>query len=103
MSVTITFHTLKEKKPAHQESIIWLQKSGSFGFTGYNPRERTVTYDWAEVDEKGQHTGNYCCYDGEEELDGHRLEYYCSGFHLDEDDLWISVDDYWECFERRNK
>ena len=101
MAIQITFYRISEKKPKHNDEIIWLKPTGSFGYYGFEPREITVEYSWTEVDEKGSETGNQCCYSEEdgEELEGHKLEIIFSGYTADDNDLWCSIDDYWACFD----
>ena len=101
MPVTITFHTFKEKQPKHQDSVIRLCKTSSFDMEGFNPREVTVEYMWEEIDETGSATGIDCCYhEGDKQENGYRLVVSDDNGEVFEDDsLWISVDEYWECFD----
>ena len=102
MSVTITFYTFEEKKPKHQESIIWLRSISSFGFEGFDPTEVDVEYCWFEVDEEGYHTGDQVCYDSEDDSvpDGCKLEVMFDGYVATDDMLWIGVEEYWKCFDK---
>ena len=63
MSITLTFHNFSEKKPAHNEQIIFLRKLYSFDSYGFDPRESTVEYQWSLVDSDGDDCGDYVCYD----------------------------------------
>ncbi len=58
MPITISFHKLSEKKPKHQEDIIWLQQTSSFGYTGFDPRNIQAEYQWTEFDDDGNDTGS---------------------------------------------
>lgn len=94
MPVTMTWYTVAEKKPDHDQSIIWLKVTSSFDSYGFDPREITVEYQWSEVDEQGD-TGSAVCYEhGDEPLEGHRLVILADGYEMNDTDLWMDVDDY---------
>lgn len=94
MPVTMTWNVAAEKKPAHNQMIIWLKISSSFDSWGFDPREVTVEYQWSEVDEYGD-TGSSVCYEeGDEPLEHHRLVIIVDGWELQETDLWMDVEDY---------
>ncbi len=63
MSVNICFHTIKEKRPKHHQKIIWLSQVNSFQLTGFDPREINVEYQWTELNENDEETGNSYCFD----------------------------------------
>lgn len=101
MAVQFTFYRISEKKPKHNEDVIWLKSVSSFGYYGFEPKELTATYCWFEVDANGEHNGNECCYsegDGES-LEGHSLAIMFGGYTVEPDWLWCSVDDYWDAFD----
>ena len=100
MPVTIKFYNVSEKKPKHGEDIIWLRRQGSFGYYGYDPRQITVEYQW-DILEDGEYNGTSCCYESESDFtsDEATLVILFDGQQVDEDDLWISVEDYWKCFD----
>lgn len=94
MPVTMTWNIATEKKPAHNQEIIWLKVSSSFASWGFEPREVTAQYQWVEVDEDGD-TGNAVCYEeGDEPLENHRLAILVDGWELQETNLWMAVEDY---------
>lgn len=95
MSVTFTFHTVAERKPAHGQGIIWLRKTSSFGHEGFDPRQIEVEYVWDDGE------GCSCGYDGEEEeLDGFSLRIMFDGEYVDEEELWIPLEEYWAAFDK---
>ncbi len=94
MPVTMTWNVISEKKPAHDQQIIWLQVRSSYGSYGFEPREITAEYQWIETDEQGD-TGSGVCYEsGDEPLEGHRLAVLADGWEMAETDLWMDVNDY---------
>jgi hypothetical protein len=109
MPVTITFHKVSEKKPEHQQSIIWLKTTYSFGYQGFEPREIQADYVWENVDEDGRINGCAACFDPETEdvndpeqiINGERWKLFLlfDGWCAHENDLWVDVDEYWKCFE----
>ena len=105
MSVTITFHRISEKKPEHQEDIIWLRKTSCFDMSGFKPREIQAEYQWTALDSDGYPSGNAYCYEGENDVkefdnpDSVQLDILLDGYIASDDDLWISQEDYWKCFE----
>ena len=105
MSVTITFHRISEKKPDHQEDIIWLRKTSCFDMSGFKPREIQAEYQWTALDSDGYPSGNAYCYEGENDVkefdnpDSVQLDILLDGYIASDDDLWISQEDYWKCFE----
>ena len=105
MSVTITFHRISEKKPDHQEDIIWLRKTSCFDMSGFKPREIQAEYQWTALDSDGYPSGNVYCYEGENDVkefdnpDSVQLDILLDGYIASDDDLWISQEDYWKCFE----
>lgn len=105
MSVTITFHRISEKKPEHQEDIIWLRKTSCFDMLGFEPREIQAEYQWTALDDEGSPNGNAYCYEGEGDIKDFdnpasvQLDILLDGYIASDDDLWISQEDYWKCFE----
>lgn len=105
MSVTITFHRISEKKPEHQEDIIWLRKTSCFDMIGFEPREIQAEYQWTALDEDGCANGNAYTYEGEDDIKEFddptsvQLDILLDGYIASDDDLWISQEDYWKCFE----
>lgn len=101
MAVQITFYRVGEKKPKHNEEIIWLKSTSVFAYEGFEPREITVDYCWFEIDECGEYTGIQCCYseDDGETLEGHALHMLFDGYIAQPEWLWCSVDDYWKALD----
>lgn len=110
MPVTITFNRVSERVPEHNQEIIWLQKTSSFDYYGFNPRQVSVEYQWTGfyINEKGNklQTGSAICYNTgdsvpEQEKDGtfYEIDMLVDGWTLDTEDLWIDVEDYWKCFD----
>ena len=95
MPVTITFHRINEKKPKDGESIIYLQKQSQFGFTGFAPGECDVEYSWLGT---GEFDGCQIGHNGESEMEGYELKIIFGSEFAEDDDLWVGVDDYWDCF-----
>lgn len=93
MSVTFTFHTVAEKRPAAGEEIIWLKKTGGC-LEGFDPRQVTVECYWEDDN------GTTVCFDGEEVIEGHELKMSFDGWIVSDDDVWISVDDYWAALDK---
>lgn len=105
MPVTFTFKRVCEEMPAHDQEIIWLRKTSSYGFIGFDPISIKAEYQWMEYiveDGKKSPTGNSICYSEEypskPENDGvvYELELLLDGYVADGQDLWISSSDYWE-------
>jgi len=101
MAVQITFYRVSEKKPKHNEEIIWLKSTSNFGYDGFEPKEVTVEYCWFETDETGETTGVQCWYSEEdgETLEGHVLQIMFGGYFVEDNWLWCSVDDYWAALD----
>lgn len=101
MAVQITFYRVGEKRPKHNEEIIWLKSTSVFAYEGFEPREITVDYCWFEIDECGEYTGVQYCYsenDGDT-LEGHVLHMLFDGYIAEDNWLWCSVDDYWAALD----
>lgn len=100
MAVTITFHTFKEKKPLDGESIILLEPTYDFGFQGFYPKHCEAEYCWFELDEDGSETGLQISFDeaDAEAPDGCVLRIIADRSIAQDDWLWISETDYWNCF-----
>jgi hypothetical protein len=93
MSVTFTFHTVAESKPAHGEDIIWLKKVQGF-HEGFDPRQIQVEYVWDDEE------GTTCGYNGEKEVEGCTLKILFDGWEADDDDLWIPLEEYWGALDK---
>lgn len=111
MPVTITFYSIKEKQPHHGEDIIWLSKTSSYGYDGFEPRDIQAEYSWECVDKHGCSNGTSACFDPDTEsgyklgeivkIQGNlwKLQVLFDGWVADGNDLWIGVEDYWKYFE----
>jgi len=110
MSVTITFHTVAEKVPNHGQEIIWLRKTSSFGYDGFEPQQVEVEYQLTELDEDGEDSGNawsWCTeytYKYGEILTNddvpQRVDMLFDCWHAQPTDLWIDLEEYWACFDK---
>lgn len=89
MPVTITFYTVKEKKPLTGDEIIFLKPTSSFGYDGFEPRECCVEYLY--VGEDGTECSEPC-----QDTDDEKILF--GSIVADENTLWISVEDYWKAF-----
>jgi hypothetical protein len=49
MSITLTFHTIKEKEPLEGQEIVWLSKRSAL-FEGFEPHTAIVEYEWVDED-----------------------------------------------------
>ena len=98
MPVTFTFYRISERKPEHNQQIIWLQNRGDHYYHVFEPREVTVEYSWEELDDKGNFTGCSSCYDPDEIIEDTSNLKLCiilDGHYADENDLWCPVENYW--------
>lgn len=92
MPKTLTFYSIAEKMPEHEQNIVCVSKYG------HELQNMQVTYHWEEVDEQG-FTGCSVCYRGEESLANHELELLGeNGWVLTEDTLWCSEKDFDKLF-----
>lgn len=100
MPVTLTFYTMSEKTPEHGQAIIYLRKGYSFDMPYFEPQECEVEYQWLEVDEEGDQTGNAVIYTpGDEPLEGHTLTILFDGWEAEKGDYyWIPIEEYYKAF-----
>lgn len=101
MSVQITFHTFLEKKPKHNEDIVYLRRGDSFGFECYELRECQAEYCWFEY-EKDELTGCQISYSSRNKSrpTNCKLEILdADGYVFSDEDLWCSVKEYWNYFK----
>jgi hypothetical protein len=90
MPVTITFNKVSEVKPQNGQEIIYLKRTESLGYDGFDPRECTVWYDYVDAD------GTSCC---ESSGDADEVEQIMfDDIIADMDSLWIDLDEYWLSF-----
>lgn len=101
MPVTFKFHKISELKPHHGDEIIWLKGVTSFHSQGFDPVQTVARYMWAEVDDSNDFTGTFIEYDPDEPTIDYEalLMLQFDGVFVGPDDLWMSVDDYWDSFE----
>jgi hypothetical protein len=110
MPYNLTFHTFIENKPEHGQRIIFMRKTNSFGFYGFEPKSVEVEYCWFEYHKSYGvilQTGNQCRYDpGDDEApeadDGRWWElhimadgYVVDAARFEHDYLWIDEDEYY--------
>ena len=114
MPIAIKFYTVAERKPKHQEDIIYMIPCSSFGFDGFNTMECQVEYVWQGYDGEDP-TGDSICYDPDPDVDGirilgdelnyetegcyYKLELLFDGWIPDDTWLWTPVEEYWKSFE----
>lgn len=99
MPITITFQTVAEDKPTHNQEIVYLKPSTSFGFEGFSPRDCTAEYVWVEIDENGDDTGSQTIYNGEDTLEGHRLQLMFDCWFPGDSWLWCDAEAFSMLFE----
>lgn len=101
MPATFNFYKLSEKKPNHNESIIWLKPCGPFDYSGFDPMEVCVEYSWIYIDENGEDTGEQCIFESLEDFseDEARLMILADGWEMMDNHLWCSVEDYWKSLD----
>lgn len=99
MPVVIMFNKISEKKPSHGEAVIYLQTFSSWCNSGFDPRECEAEYCWFEVDGDGNDTGLQIAYHNESELEGCELRLILGEQIVEDGDLWVSKEDYWDCFK----
>ena len=110
MPFTLTFHSLVEKTPQHDEQILYFSTCyDSFDAQVGNLNDATVEYYWDEYDENGDYTGNSACYNQEDSAeDNWKLCFSIGdeGFVIDEVEpeprknnyYWISAEEFWNTF-----
>jgi hypothetical protein len=103
MPVTFTFHTIEEKKPKHDQEIVYLRIGSEFGYAFFEPKVLQAEYRWEEIDEDGYPTGDDVIYNGEspKEMEGHKLILLDEdGWELDNKALWMPVSEWLEIQEK---
>ncbi len=105
MSVSIIFYTMAERQPKHNEHVIWLRPTGSFGFDGFDPQEVNAEYCWFQLDEDGTFSGNQMMYSSRNKIApaGYKLEIMFDGEVVDDFTLWCPVKEYWKYFNKYDK
>ena len=112
MPFTLSFHSLTEKVPQHNEHILYFNTTtDGFDFQQGNLREDTVEYIWDEIDEDGMASGNSACYnEGDLPEDNWKLSVGISnesyGFIGEGETLepranniyWINAEEFWNTF-----
>jgi hypothetical protein len=101
MPITITFYKVSERKPKHNESIIWLKNVNQYGFEGFEPVELNVEYSWEEIDENGDYTGGSYVYDQNNPPPpvNCKLIILFKAVIAEDDFLWCPVEEYWKSFD----
>lgn len=109
--ITIKFHRISEKVPTPGQDIIFLQKTSSFGFDGFEPMQIKAEYQLTELDEDMEDCGSAVCWNKEDKGRKHgdiftvgectyRVDILLDAYHAQPDDLWIDVEEYWQCFDK---
>jgi hypothetical protein len=87
MTFTLTFQSLEEKMPQHEEKILFFNTSlGSFDSQSGEMKPGKVFYTWEQVDEDGLPEGNCCSYSPNDEPE-EGWELY---INLEYDDIAVS-------------
>lgn len=108
MPVSLTFYSIDERKPKHDEKIVYLKRSKGQFAEYFEPREDDAYYQWELVDKDGYYTGMSCSYEvgddppelevGEEnhwQLEGPHV----NGYLMDDSYLWCSAEEYWKALD----
>ena len=97
MPVTFTFHKLNEKKPEHNQAIVFLKPGTAFDSTYFFPLYCTVEYCWEVLDEDGEYSGSSIVYhEGDDQPENSVLGILFGDVTAEENSLWMDEDDYWE-------
>ena len=109
MPITLTLFSYDEKKPEHNEEIVFFKKKQDY-FEYFEPEHSVVEYCWFELDEKGVTTGNQACFDPETESEfklGQKtkqdgsdwllLAIVGGGYIMDERIYWMNSEDFHNC------
>ena len=98
MPITLTFYKISERKPEHQQEIIWLKNVDSFGAEGFSPKYIKVEYTWITLNENGEEDGGQIWYDpkSQAKVANARLAMLFDGYEPQDDWLWIPESEYWE-------
>jgi hypothetical protein len=92
MPVTVTLHTVSERRPEHDQPIIFIDND-RFTKT-YEFRYGVVEYIWDELGEDGKPNGVSIGYTADEpQPENTRLTLLCDGFDLEPDYLWAPADE----------
>ena len=99
--VTFNFYTVAERHPNHNESVIYLRPTSSFGFEGFKPCETVAEYCWFGVDSDGTHNGIQISYDVDDPgvPEGCKLEVMFDGWIAEDNWLWIPIEEYWSTLD----
>lgn len=97
MSITLTFYTFGEKKPNHNQKILWLQRKSDFDIICFEPKEVIVEYQFEEIDKDGNSTGiSYLYEDCIGVVDSNiKPIILLNGYKSSEYDLWMDLEIYW--------
>lgn len=113
--VTLNFYSLKERKPAHKEHVMYLEPKNSWGMLSYAFSEATAEYCWFCRDSDGYDCGQQELYDPTSDADfalGDRvptindptlfwvLDVMLGDFAVDDlanhpDILWMPIREFW--------
>lgn len=91
--ITFTFYTMAERKPKHNEDILYLHKTSSFGMDGFRPRESVCCYEWVDADSTSY---GYSEDDLPEDTKDMTLQITVDGYVMDEDIVWCTVDEFYD-------
>lgn len=90
--ITFNFYTMEERTPKHNEDIMILRKTSSFGISSFRPKETYCVYEW--VDTNGETCG-WSENDLPEDTKDMTLRITCDGYVMDENIVWCPVEECW--------
>lgn len=100
--LTLKFYKFKERKPEHNQEIVYIKPSYSFDSCTFEPSYETVEYCWFELDENGEHNGCQICYTEGDEAnppENCKLEIMVGPYIVDENWYWCTIDEYFNSFD----
>lgn len=100
----LKLYTVKERKPNHEENILLFGTQESFGFSYLELPICKVEYQWVILDEDENETGTSIVYDANVTPDPNmRLIILANGYTLEDKDVYATIDDIDELYEKIDK
>ena len=93
--ISLPFHSISERRPSDGQEVAWIRRGAAFGFDSFDIRYNTAEYCWFELDEDGEHNGFQIGYNGEESVEGCRLEVLFGNETADPETLWCPMEEIW--------
>lgn len=100
--ISLPFHSIAERRPSPGQEVAWIRRGASFGFDAFEIRYDTAEYCWFELDEDGDFNGTQIGYNGEESLEGCRLEVMFGNETANPETLWCSMEEIWKILDTEN-